>query len=216
MLNRKVAIPICQSHWIQSKKCSAISKEPMTDIFPRNFALQNKALTPTHNFPISYRPGSALSPKRGHPFSPPSLIKSEDFFDISTAEGPLLSPNQVPTMAEATTSILIFTKMEVLAHLGNVPTGFINRTSWAPQNSSYKPLIEINRGVWDKNQLVPLITISKDERVKTWVDIVVNNLDEKGHPFHLVSTTSTDTRCFRFFIMNIKCITRTVTYTQST
>jgi hypothetical protein len=70
--------------------------------------------------------------------------------------------------------------MEVLARLGNVPSGFINRTTWAPQTSPAKPLIEIERGMWDQNQLVPVVEVGK------WVDLVVNNLDDRGHPFHLV------------------------------
>ena len=71
--------------------------------------------------------------------------------------------------------------MEVLAHLDNVPAGFINRTSWAPQ---IDPLISSPRNSWDKNQLVPRVPMSTAEQA-VWVDIVVNNLDEKGHPFHL-------------------------------
>lgn len=93
-----------------------------------------------------------------------------------------ISPTLLPTQSDQ--SILVYTKMEVLAHLGNVPAGFINRTSWAPQASPSEPLISLTRSSWDKNQLVPQIPTSTDSK-QVWVDIVVNNLDEKGHPFHL-------------------------------
>ena len=76
--------------------------------------------------------------------------------------------------------------MEILARLGNVPVGFINRTTWVAQSSPLEPLMNLPREDWDKNQLVPWIPVSRDKLKATWVDIVVNNLDEKGHPFHLV------------------------------
>jgi hypothetical protein len=80
--------------------------------------------------------------------------------------------------------------MEILARLGNVPMGFINRTTWAAQSSPSEPLINLHREDWDDNQLVPWIPISRIDSKTTWVDIVVNNLDEKGHPFHLVRICS--------------------------
>ena len=49
----------------------------------------------------------------------------------------------MPVSADQT--ILIYTEMEVLARLGNVPSGFINRTTSAPQTSPAKPLIETER-----------------------------------------------------------------------
>jgi len=89
-------------------------------------------------------------------------------------------------------SILLYTKMEILARLGNVPVGFINRTTWAAQSSPSKPLVKLSREQWDDNQLVPWIPISRDATRAKWVDIVVNNFDEKGHPFHLVRISASD------------------------
>jgi FtsP/CotA-like multicopper oxidase with cupredoxin domain len=43
--------------------------------------------------------------------------------------------------------------------------------------------LALDRAQWDKNQLAPWT--GKDLK---WVDIVVNNIDFMGHPFHLVST----------------------------
>jgi hypothetical protein len=39
---------------------------------------------------------------------------------------------------------------------------------------------QTERGMWDQNQPVPGVEVGR------WVDIVVNNLDDRGHPFHLV------------------------------
>lgn len=99
--------------------------------------------------------------------------------------GTALPDNSFSMIANHT--VLLYTKMEILARLGNVPVGFINRTTWAAQSSPPEPLVDLDRVDWDKNQLVPWIPISRDQSSPSWVDIVVNNLDEKGHPFHLVS-----------------------------
>jgi hypothetical protein len=80
--------------------------------------------------------------------------------------------------------LVIYTKMEVLARLGNVPSGFINRTTWAPQTFLAQPLIEMEMEMWDQNQLVPGVEVGR------WVDIVVNKLNNRGHPFHLVRDPS--------------------------
>ncbi|TVY91410.1 Laccase [Lachnellula willkommii] len=146
-----------------------------------NFAIQNKALTLTHTFPISTT--ANVLTKRGHPYLPPEIVKGEGYFDLVELKGTALPDNSFPMIANQT--ILLYTKMEILARLGNVPVGFINRTTWAAQSSPPEPLVDLDREDWDKNQLVPWIPISRDQSSPTWVDIVVNNLDEKGHPFHL-------------------------------
>ncbi|TVY39252.1 Laccase [Lachnellula subtilissima] len=146
-----------------------------------NFAIQNKALTPTHTFPISTT--ANVFTKRGHPYLPPKIVKGEGYFDLAEVNGTALPDNSFSMIADQT--VLLYTKMEILARLGNVPVGFINRTTWAAQGSPPEPLVDLDRVDWDKNQLVPWIPISRDQSSPSWVDIVVNNLDEKGHPFHL-------------------------------
>ncbi|KAH8802618.1 laccase iv [Xylogone sp. PMI_703] len=147
-----------------------------------NFAIGNKALASTHKFPITSRPPSLRIIKRGHSFRPTPFQGGEGHFHLSTASAPALTPKSMPAAADQI--ILVYTKMEVLARLGNVPRGFINRTTWAPQASPAKPLLELDRSEWDRNQLVPWVGL-EDGLTGKWVDIIVNNLDEKGHPFHL-------------------------------
>lgn len=137
----------------------------------------NSALAPTHNFPISVVP-TRRTARRGHSFSGVPYKGGEGYFDLSNASALAYQAENIPITADQT--ILIYTKMEVLARLGNVPSGFINRTTWAPQVSPAKPLVETDRSMWDQNQLVPRVEVGR------WVDIVVNNLDDRGHPFHLV------------------------------
>ena len=103
------------------------------------------------------------------------------YFDLSTAtslhpaspELSHLEPSTAKTMVLYTTTLM-------LAHQNNVPMGYINHTSW---RSSSSPLITSPRGFWENGtQLVPYIpTTSYNE----FVDIVINNIDDSGHPFHL-------------------------------
>ncbi|KIN08639.1 multicopper oxidase [Oidiodendron maius Zn] len=142
-----------------------------------NYIIPNKALSSTQHFPIFIKVNSRLM-SRGHPYTPSPATSIEGTFDLSTLNG---TSTPIISSAPSEETILLYTKMEVLAHLGNVPAGFINRTSWAPQSD---PLISLPRHSWDKNQLVPQVPMST-EKEAVWVDIIVNNMDEKGHPFHL-------------------------------
>ncbi|KAF4638056.1 hypothetical protein G7Y89_g1 [Cudoniella acicularis] len=166
-------------------ECDATSQPagyPLTiTLDAENFAIQNKALTLTHHFSMSPSPNT-LS-QRGHPYVPPSIEKGEGFFDLATAKGAVIRENTIQDVANQT--ILLYTKMEILARLGNVPVGIVNRTTWSPQTLPSQPLVALSRAYWNSNQLVPFIPLSREPSNTTWVDIVVNNLDEKGHPFHL-------------------------------
>lgn len=73
-------------------------------------------------------------------------------------------------------TIVLYVKTQKLAHYENKPLGFINHTFWAPQDV---PLISLPRADWDEHQFVPFM------KEKTWVDLVINNLDDGSHPFHL-------------------------------
>lgn len=87
--------------------------------------------------------------------------------------------------------IVIYTKTEKLAIDSYHPKSFINRTSWTPQTRSTthprRPLISLPRTLWDPNQLVPYIHIDNETLAGqgSCVDIVINNLDDGAHPFHL-------------------------------
>jgi hypothetical protein len=85
---------------------------------------------------------------------------------------------EIPDKADQT--LALYVKTELLAHLDYEPVGFINHTSWKPQTP---PLLGQSPSSWDKNQLVPFVSISPDN--PKWVTIVINNLDDGAHPFHL-------------------------------
>ncbi|KAM0217584.1 hypothetical protein ACHAQD_007327 [Fusarium lateritium] len=135
-----------------------------------NFGYPNEALQPVQHFPIFDHSIEApthkdLEPNETHILDPQNLKAAAKVSDI-------------PSVVDQT--ILLYAKTEKLAHMDYEPVGFINHTSWKPQNP---PLSSQNRSDWDENQLIPLITTSS--RKPTRVDIVINNLDDGAHPFHL-------------------------------
>jgi hypothetical protein len=147
----------------------------------RCFKYPNLALTPRHTFPI-FRSSSqgyrAAAPVKAT-YSPKFSGKHIDVEKIPSASSIRAS---IPPKAQQTH--IVYTKIEKLAKLHNIPTGVFNRTTWQPQSSPSIPLIHLDREKWDKHQLVLSTGLEP-----AWVDLVVNNLDEGPHPFHLVRDT---------------------------
>jgi hypothetical protein len=144
----------------------------------RDFLIPNIALTPSQFFPISLT--SPKTPRRS-PIPYRKIKPPSHYFDLSTASGQTNSLDLFP--AEADQIINVFTNVITSTLDLNKPKGRMNDTSWKVQESPNLPLLALDRSQWDKNQLV--LWTGKDPK---WVDIVVNNIDFTGHPFHLVST----------------------------
>ncbi|KAE8147072.1 multicopper oxidase-domain-containing protein [Aspergillus avenaceus] len=126
----------------------------------RSFNLPNPALSPTHTFPISNTHNTIPHPK--------------DTIDI-LSKIPSAQSLAKPPLTPPETHVL-YTKVQKLSINHNIPYGFFNHTSWRPQST---PLTTVPTTEWDDNQLA--VTTAPG----TWVDLIVNNLDEGGHPFHL-------------------------------
>ncbi|KAM0490723.1 hypothetical protein ACHAP8_011268 [Fusarium lateritium] len=135
-----------------------------------NFGYPNEALNPVQDFPI-FDHGNKIPSRK----------------DLEPNETQILDPRNLkaatkmvdlPSVADQT--ILLYAKVEKLAHMDYEPVGFINHTSWKPQDL---PLISQNRSDWDENQLIPFIEMTSGK--PTRVDIIMNNLDDSAHPFHL-------------------------------
>lgn len=86
---------------------------------------------------------------------------------------------KLPSKAQETH--VVYTKIQKLARNHNVPFGYFNQTTWKLQQDPPIPLIALPRNRWDSNQFA--LTTGPSP---AWVDLVVNNLDEGPHPFHLV------------------------------
>ncbi|KAJ5945277.1 hypothetical protein N7516_005445 [Penicillium verrucosum] len=131
------------------------------------FKYANPALTPDQTFPINYRSDAVVGPPLkahhlniGEAPSAPSILRS------------------IPPTAQQTH--MVYTKIQKMARYSNKPFGYFNQTTWKPQQDPPVPLASVPRAKWDVNQFA---IITEPEPV--WIDLVVNNLDEGSHPFHL-------------------------------
>lgn len=129
-------------------------------------------MNPNHTFPALPKTVTAHDRDRA------SLLKFADHHvDLAT-----LSSTDEPTRivtAEEEQTVLFYVSSQQLAVYGNKPLGFVNRTFWEPQSV---PLLAQNRSSWDEHQLIPFIgSGSKPTKVR----LVINNLDDGSHPFHL-------------------------------
>ncbi|KAF3912757.1 Laccase [Dactylellina cionopaga] len=76
-------------------------------------------------------------------------------------------------------TMVIYATTLKLASLSNKPHGFMNQTTWKPQSEPNLPLLSLQRSKWDKHQFVPFVPYKS-----RWTDLVINNMDDGGHPFH--------------------------------
>ena len=143
----------------------------------------NPALTPEQSFLINYKNSPTLQGQETS-ISMPSIGGRIDLDYVSSAQSVL---DTLPFRANQTH--VVYTKIQKLARNRNVPLGYFNQTSWEPQQEPRIPLISLARNRWDSNQFA--ISTGLDP---VWVDLVVNNLDEGAHPFHLVSVFQSSVR----------------------
>lgn len=143
----------------------------------RNIKILNLALTADQKFPITYRGASGSNLK----FSNTSLPSVRNHIDIEHVPS---SPSILQALPHSAQQLhVVYTKIQLMSWNHNVPTGYFNQTTWKPQKDPAMPLISLPRSLWDSNQLS---IVTGPEPV--WVDLVINNLDEGSHPFHLVRT----------------------------
>ncbi|KAJ9604007.1 hypothetical protein H2200_011529 [Cladophialophora chaetospira] len=136
----------------------------------------NPALNPTQVFPVVV----AQNYESQLPF--PETI--HEHFNLQAASS---NATHSGLSGNCPLKFVVYTTTMKLARHHNIPMGFINHTSWSPQA---EPLIGLSRTNYDRNQLSPHIPLAlKNGSSGTdsggWVEIVINNLDDGGHPFHL-------------------------------
>ncbi|EKG22522.1 Multicopper oxidase type 1 [Macrophomina phaseolina MS6] len=151
-----------------------------------DFKYPNPALTRTQHFSIfrsapvpKEKSEASASSEQGRPEShaPQTLI---DLNALVSAD--IITPS-LPPATEHT--LVLYANTLKLSHRGNKPHGYMNQTSWSPQSSPPRPLIALPRSSWDANQFVPRIPLPNGTSDAPWVTIVLNNLDDGSHPFHL-------------------------------
>ncbi|CAG8005243.1 unnamed protein product [Penicillium salamii] len=135
------------------------------------FKYANPALTPNQSFPLDSRSRSL----------PTAATESEvkvHHLDIQEVPSSSSIIQAIPPTAQQTH--VVYTKIQKMARHSNKPFGYFNQTTWRPQQDPPFPLTYLPRSKWDKNQLA----ISTGS-IPAWIDLVINNLDEGSHPFHL-------------------------------
>jgi hypothetical protein len=132
----------------------------------------NPALSAEQTFPIA-------TDKPTSPEADSSNSKLYPKLSLETIPSSQTILSSLPEHANQTH--VVYTKIQKLSKNHNVPYAFFNRTSWKPQSHPPTPLLYLPRDKWDENQLS--IATGPDP---VWIDLVVNNLDEGAHPFHLV------------------------------
>ncbi|KIX09093.1 uncharacterized protein Z518_00171 [Rhinocladiella mackenziei CBS 650.93] len=143
-----------------------------------NFKYPNPALNPRQTFPVKARSNLGYDKDIARP--------ELEFYNLQAAVSTISPWRPWPNDP---LKFVIYTTTLKLAKHHNIPMGFINHTSWSPQASPPEPLISLSRKEFDHNQLSPQIPLltnrTEDEASGGWVDIIINNLDDGGHPFHL-------------------------------
>ncbi|KAJ5673457.1 multicopper oxidase-domain-containing protein [Penicillium longicatenatum] len=156
--------------FILSPSAQSTRSSMMVQLDQEYFRFMNPSLDPDQTFPINFIP-QADSP----PIRPPEIRNQVDINSIPSAPSAI---QFLPPKADQT--YVVYTKIQKLSFNHNIPFGIFNKTTWSPQQDPPIPLIGLPRTEWDKNQFA--ITTGPDP---VCVDIVVNNLDDGGHPFHM-------------------------------
>lgn len=135
------------------------------------FKYENTALDIVHRFPVHGLSHIAKVNTATHPVF--------ELFDIQDAKPAKAQDSILPPAADHT--VLLYTITQKLARLENEPHGFINHSTWPSQ--SLQALMHIPKHDLEDNYLIPDIEYNVNSPL--WVDIVLNNLDEDSHPFHM-------------------------------
>ncbi|KID92385.1 Multicopper oxidase family protein [Metarhizium guizhouense ARSEF 977] len=147
--------------------------------------LMNPALTRMQSFSLSWIPSAKTEHERE---DRPSKV---DIYNVQNAEG-LLIPEDAPLRKNPVEVALLYTSLSINSFKNDEPWGELNHTSWTWKDPQARPLLAIDRNEWQNGteQANPLRTFHVpryEAGEDRWLDLVVNNVDDKGHPFHLVN-----------------------------
>ncbi|KAM0668557.1 hypothetical protein ACQRIU_002119 [Beauveria bassiana] len=151
-----------------------------------NMPLKNYALTRIQSFPMDDMKATA---KR-------TLKRRNDAVDmlsLADVNGIALSDKAAAATEPAETAVY-YTTIKNRATHENRPAGLFNHSSWIVKDAFAPPLLAVDEGRWAdlakepsplQNFTVSAFETSAAGAPTRWMDLVVNNLDDKGHPFHL-------------------------------
>ena len=152
----------------------------------RLLRLKNFALTEKQSFPVLWAAAATTS----------APVDAE--LDITSVKGSTV--NLAPVAPQ---KAVFYANMELRATLGDRPVGVVNHTSWHVDDPYAAPLISKARSEWPTEEEahttrpgqlqlhVPRFEYQQDG--DRWIEITINNVDDRGHPFHLVRAIATKT-----------------------
>lgn len=152
--------------------------------------LKNYALTRIQSFPLDDGAPAARTLTR--------RADAVDVLSLADVHGVSLSSDDAAATSPAETAVFYTTIRNRATHQ-NRPAGLFNHSSWIVKDAFAPPLLAVEEKEWVnlakepsplQNFTVAAFEASKTGEKTRWLDMVVNNLDDKGHPFHLVCFTA--------------------------
>lgn len=152
-----------------------------------NMPLKNYALTRIQSFPFE---NLGATPRK-------ALTRRSDaveLLSLADVKGIALSNEDAAATKPAETAVF-YTTIKNRATHANRPAGLFNHSSWIVKDDFAPPLLAVDTEQWAdlakepsplQNFTVSAFEASTVGDKTRWMDMVVNNLDDKGHPFHLV------------------------------
>lgn len=124
--------------------------------------------------------GDSRTTKSSGPTTPFTLDPDLPDFDLFS-----LKPPENTLLPSADQQIKIYVNSMKLDRLGGIPYGYVNQTSWVPAATEPLLLRDTDKSLasgWGEHQLV----VTTDRKAASVIELIINNLDEGPHPFHLV------------------------------
>ncbi|XWW96247.1 hypothetical protein V2A60_004220 [Cordyceps javanica] len=145
--------------------------------------MKNWALTRIQDFPFKWhRLGASVRSRQ-------DVRENVDVFNVRDARGVEIDPDS-RIHQQPTETALLYTSLAINNFKHDEPWGEVNHTSWVWRDPQAKPLLALDRDEWansteQANNLRTFRAPWYQDGQDRWIDLVVNNVDDKGHPFHL-------------------------------
>lgn len=144
----------------------------------------NPALDPVQSFPISWPVSESESSRDKRDDG--TIAKQ---FDLHDAQGESLQASS-PVHTKPDNLAVLYASLSIRSINNNHPTGDVNHTAWVLADPNAKPMLALDRADWGNVTKQPSpIQLFKVPYFEDggWMDLVINNMDDRGHPFHMVS-----------------------------
>ncbi|EGX88278.1 ferro-O2-oxidoreductase [Cordyceps militaris CM01] len=146
--------------------------------------MKNWALTRIQDFPLTWRRRSTAASLARRDVRPAVAV-----FNMKDAHGAEVPPDAA-LHRDAAETALLYTSLSINNFKKDEPWGEVNHTSWVWKDPRAKPLLALDADAWadgteQANTLRTFRAPWYRDGHDRWMDLVVNNVDDKGHPFHL-------------------------------